>query len=139
MIKAVFIVGFLLSLSNCAIMHADCSTVMDDAVEYRHCMANQGSQFHQYEIALDAIEQDDYSTAIRWLKRAAVPKYQSVPKYAEFKSPRRGTVAAMNTRKPTPGHSGAIRLLVKIYTEGLGVNKNEKEAQRFRDMINMVY
>jgi hypothetical protein len=139
MIKAVIFALFMLSLSNCAVMHADCNNVMDDPIEYRHCMANQGSQGHQYQIALSAIESDDYETAIRWLKRAAVPKYQSVPYYAEFESPRRGTVAAMNTRKPTPGHSGAIRLLVKIYEEGLGGYKNEKEAQRFRDMINKVY
>jgi len=126
----------IIMLSNCGMMHADCSTLRGDAAAYRECMANQGSQDFQYQLGLEAYENEDYDTAIKWLKRATVTRVDNLPYYAERERPRRGTVAAMNVRKPNPGHRGAMRMLANMYEQGIGVDVDLKRAQRYRDMIN---
>ncbi len=132
---SVIFIGMIM-LSSCGMMRSDCSTVRDDDAAYRECMANQGSKDFQYQLGLEAYENEDYDTAIKWLKRATVVRVDNLPYYAEMERPRRGTVAAMNVRKPDPGHRGAMRLLANMYEQGIGVDVDLNQAKRYREMIN---
>lgn len=133
-----FIISFLL-LSSCGTMQTDCMTLVDDRDAYRYCMASQGNSPAQYELGVAAFEAEDFDTAISWLKRAARPKTSGMPSYIEPTVTDRRDIRSILENEPyAPGHTGALRLLVRIYTQGIGVPVDLKQAERYREMINPV-
>ncbi|MBT6037543.1 MAG: sel1 repeat family protein [Kordiimonadaceae bacterium] len=136
--RVLFIISLFL-LSSCGTMHTDCLTLSGDRDAYRMCTANQGNQSSQYELGVAAYDAEDYKTAIKWFRRAARPKTSGMPNYIEpTVTDRRDIRSILENDPPAPGHSGAIRLLVRIYSEGIGVPVDIKQAERYRKMINPI-
>ncbi len=133
----VSIIFAALFLTSCGAMQQDCTSLVDDRNAYRECMAAQGNQVAQYELGMAAFESGDYNTAINWFKRAAKPRATQDPLYLAPEPNRRRDLYFEEDQKPQlPGHRGAQRMLVRIYSEGIGVKPDEGEAERYRRMIN---
>lgn len=128
----------LLSLQACGTMALDCSTLSSDRSSYRNCMAQQGDPNSQYELGVAAFEEKNYKEAISWLKRASKPRRESVvPLYADTVGYQKYQTLSLKREQPMiSGHRGALRLLVTIYEQGLGVNVDIEEAEKYRQMIN---
>ena len=133
------ILCFPLYVSSCGMMQRDCMSLVDDRDAYRNCMAVQGNQTAQFELGMAAFEANDYDTAINWFKRAARPKASQEPLYLQPEQNKRRDLSFEEDRRPQlPGHRGAQRMLVRIYQEGIGVDVNEDEVERYRNMINQL-
>ena len=105
-IKVTIFVFTLLLLSSCSTMQQDCRSLSGDRDAYRNCMADQGNQ-SQY------------------------------PAYLEGPAKSRSDIAYEEDMKPgLPGHNTALRMLVRIYEEGIGTPIDPKQAARYREMIN---
>jgi TPR repeat protein len=129
----------LFTLFSCNYMQTDCRTLVDNRDEYRNCMAAQGDAAFQYELGVEAFEDENYDTAIKWLKRAAQPRASAEPNYiGQEQKQRRDLTFEEDAIPKLPGHRGAQRLLVRIYEEGIGVPVNPGEADRYRAMINPI-
>lgn len=128
------ILGF--ALSSCGTMHTDCTSLVDDRDAYRNCTAQQGNQVSQYELGVAALEAKDYQVAIDWLKRAARQRSSELPLYVQPIGRKRYNPNFSEAGPPMAGHRGAQRLLERIYREGTIVQKDLKEAERYRQMIN---
>lgn len=126
------------SLQACGTMTVDCSTLSSDRNSYRNCMAKQGDPNSQYELGVAAFEDQDYMRAISWLKRASKPRRESaVPLYADTVGYQKYQTLSLKREQPMmSGHRGALRMLVTIYEQGLGVNVDLEEAEKYRQMIN---
>lgn len=136
-----YLVGLFifLFLSSCGYMQTDCRTLVSDRMEYRNCMAMQGDAAFQYELGVEALEAEQYDTAINWLKRAAQPRSSAEPNFIDPQQKQRRDLSFEEDAVPTlPGHRGAQRLLIRIYEEGIGVPVDMSEADRYRQMINPI-
>lgn len=134
------VLGFIsaaLFLSSCSTMQKDCMSLAGDRDAYRVCMATQGDQASQYELGVAAFEGQDYKTAINWFERAARQRAKRLPDYLDPVVKSRNEIAFEEDIKPEiPGHTGAQRILVRIYEQGIGVPVNLKQANRYREMLN---
>lgn len=119
-------------------MTIDCSTLSSDREAYRNCMAQQGDPNSQFELGVAAFDDEDYKSAIFWFKRASKPRRASaIPNYADTVGYQKYQTLSLNREQPMmSGHRGAIRMLVTIYEQGLGVNIDLDEAEKYRQMIN---
>lgn len=100
-------------------------------------MADQGNQNAQFELGMAAFEGQDYDRAIDWLKRAARPRADQIPNYLDSPAKSRSDITHDATMKSAlPGHNTALRMLVRIYDEGIGVPIDKKQADRYREMLN---
>ena len=136
-IKVTIFVFTLLLLSSCSTMQQDCRSLSGDRDAYRNCMADQGNQNAQFELGMAAFEGKDYDRAIDWFKRAARPRASQYPAYLEGPAKSRSDIAYEEDMKPgLPGHNTALRMLVRIYEEGIGAPIDPKQAARYREMIN---
>ncbi len=137
--KYMFAIGLLIALSSCGYMQTDCRTLVGDRTEYRNCMAAQGDAVFQYELGVEALEAENYDTAINWLKRAAQPRSPVEQDFLDPQQKQRRDLTFEEDAVPTlPGHRGALRLLIRIYEEGIGVPVDLTEADRYRQMINPI-
>ena len=131
------IISVGLFLSSCSTMQKDCTSLSGDRDAYRDCMAVQGDQASQYELGIAAYEVEDYKTAIKWFERAARPRAYQLPDYLDPVEKSRNELTFEEDIAPeVPGHSGAQRMLVRIYEQGIGVPVNLKQANRYREMLN---
>lgn len=121
-------------------MTLDCSTLSSDRESYRDCMAGQGEPNSQFELGTAAFEQGDYKKAISWFKRASKPRRKStLPLYADTTGYQKYQTVSLKREQPTiSGHRGALRMLVSIYEQGIGVDVDLKEAEKYRQMINQL-
>ena len=134
--KAALLVLSLVMLSSCSTMQQDCSSLIDDRDGYRNCMADQGNQNAQFELGMIAFEGQDYDKAIGWFKRAARPRADQIPNYLDSPAKSRSDITHDETMKSAlPGHNTALRMLVRIYDEGIGVPVDLKQADRYREML----
>lgn len=126
------------SLQACGTMTVDCSTLSSDRVSYRNCMAQQGDPNSQYELGVAAFDEKDYKQAISWFIRASKPRRESaVPIYADTVGYQKYQTLSLKREQPMiSGHRAAIRMLVSIYEQGLGVKVDLEEAEKYRQMIN---
>lgn len=126
-----------LTLPGCSLFVKDCSKLSGDAGSYQQCLASQGNNQAQYELGLEAYRQEDYKTALKWLKLAATP---SSGRSAIYMPPvggaTYGTVMMMDTGQATAGYGKAQSLLAVMYDKGLGVDVDQKEANRYREMAD---
>lgn len=135
--KITIFIFSLLLLSSCSTMQQDCGVLAGDRDAYRNCMAEQGNQNAQFELGMAAFEGEDFDAAINWFKRAARPRASQNPAYLEGPAKSRRDIAYEEDIKPgLPGHNTALRMLVRIYEEGIGVSVDPKQADRYREMIN---
>lgn len=131
------LISTVLILSSCSAMQKDCMSLVDDRNAYRNCLATQGDQASQYELGITAYEAKNYKTAINWLERAARPRAKQLPDYLDPVVKSRNEIAFEEDLVPeVSGHTGAQRLLVRIYELGIGVPVNVKQAKRYREMLN---
>lgn len=129
----------VLILPGCSIFIEDCTKHANDPEAYRQCSASQGDSQAQYELGLEAYEQQDYKTALKWLKLAAASDSGRTAVYMPPAGGQKyGTVMMMDTGQGTAGHSGAQRLLADMYDRGLGVRADHDLARRYRDMAGKV-
>ena len=82
-------------------------------------------------MGLEAFNSGDIDTALKWLNRAAQSRPHSFPVY--IPSGNSGFYMPVKTSNGTSGNVSAQLLLAKIYEEGLGVEVDEKKAQKYRD------
>jgi TPR repeat protein len=106
-------------LSNCALMRQECSELAGDANAFRQCSANQGDRQSQFELGYMAYDSQDYETALKWFKRAALPQ-------------RVGNDLFIEPRNKS--HKGAQNFLADMYEQGLGVDIDLKKAEEYRTM-----
>ena len=100
-------------------------------------MATQGNQTAQFELGMAAFEAEDYQLAIDWFERAARPRASQNPNYLDGPAKSRSDIAHEEDMVPgLAGHNTALRMLVRIYEEGIGVTVDPKQAARYREMIN---
>lgn len=132
--------GFIFTLTGCGTMTLDCSTVSSDRDSYRNCMAQQGDPNSQYELGTVAFDEKDYTKAISWFKRASKPRRKSsLPLYADPNGYQKYQTLSLKRELPMiAGHRGALRMLVAIYEQGLGVDIDMEEAEKYRQMINQL-
>lgn len=129
-----------LFLSNCGHYQTDCMTLLDDRNAYRLCTANQGSKTSQYELGFAAFETQDYPTALKWLKRAAMVR--APQNYADlgplddrpFGNQRLGSTIPRPNSPSLPGHVGAQSLLAHMYQQGIGVKVDLSRAKFYKDL-----
>ena len=137
MIKIFSILLLTCVLTSCGMMQQNCTSLLDDRVAYRDCRATQGDQAAQFELGMEAFDAENYDVAISWLKRAARPRATQGPLYLEPDPNRRRDLAYEEDMRPQlPGHSGAQRLLLRIYEEGIGVSPDPEQAEHYRNLIN---
>ncbi|WP_417318116.1 tetratricopeptide repeat protein [Emcibacter sp.] len=132
--RFVGILGSVILLNSCAgLLLPDCSKVRDDFEKFRECRAKNGDREAQYNIGREAFVDEDYKTALKWLKIAAEPNsgytYIYIPPVGSQKY---GTTKRVDTHDAHPGHSGAQTLLAEIYEKGLGVKPDPKKAEKYR-------
>lgn len=127
-------------LYNCGYMQTDCTTVGADRDAYRLCTANQGSKISQYELGVEAYDSQDYKTALKWLKRAAMPRsaqnYAYMPPVDDrpYGNLRSGPTIPEKQARLLPGHKGAQNMLVRMYSEGIGVKANQSLARYYNEL-----
>jgi len=126
-----------LVLPGCSLLIPDCSKLSNYPEAYRKCTASQGNQQAQYELGLEAYGQEDYKTALKWLRMAAAPSSGRTPIYMPpVGGATYGTVMMMDTGTATAGHAKAQSLLAEMYDNGLGVNMDKKRADHYRNLAN---
>ncbi len=132
-LKFLAIIMLSVCLSGCATFR-NCDSFTDDPIAQRYCLADQGDEEAQYNIAVDTMELGDTKNAIKWLEKAAEPKSDRIPDF--IPTGNNGDVRIqMYERGPkTPGHKKAQLLLGKIYEEGLGVDVDINKAKKYRKM-----
>jgi len=133
---SIFILFFSI-LSSCSTMQQDCRVLSTDRDAYRNCMAVQGNQTAQFQLGMAAFETQDYEKAIEWFKRAGRPRASQNPNYLnDLPKSRRDISFLEDMEMGFPGHNSSLRMLVRIYEEGIGVPADPKQAMRYKNMIN---
>jgi TPR repeat protein len=122
-------------LSNCALMRQECSELAGDANAFRQCSANQGDRQSQFELGYMAYDSQDYETALKWFKRAALPQRVGNDLFIEPRNKSQTIPSESYVRDTTlPGHKGAQNFLADMYEQGLGVDIDLKKAEEYRTM-----
>jgi len=132
----VFILSIIV-LSSCTTMQQDCRVLSADRDAFRNCMAVQGNQTAQFQMGMAAFESQDYAKSIEWFKRAGRPRASQSPNYLNGPPKSRRDITFRDDMKMgLSGHKSSLRMLVRIYEEGIGVTADPKQVTRYKNMIN---
>ena len=118
-------------------MQQDCRVLSADRDAFRNCMAVQGNQTAQFQMGMAAFESQDYAKSIEWFKRAGRPRASQSPNYLNGPPKSRRDITFRDDMKMgLPGHKSSLRMLVRIYEDGIGVTADPKQVTRYKNMIN---
>jgi TPR repeat protein len=133
--KSILLTILCLILSNCTLMRQECSELAGDVNAFRQCSANQGDRQSQFELGYMAYDIQDYETALKWFKRAAMPQRVGKDLFIESNNKSQTIPSESYGRDTTlPGHKGAQKFLADMYEQGLGVEIDLKKAEEYRTM-----
>ena len=102
-------------VAGCTSIGFRCGSLPVGSIEQRECLAIGGDKGAQYRLGLDAHNEGDNRTALRWLEMAAKPISSTTPIYVPAVGNQNyGTVMMVNNGMGSAGHFQARELIEKI-------------------------
>jgi len=113
--KIILIIIMTASVTGCTSIGFRCDTLPMGSIEQRECLAIGGDKSAQYRLGLDAYNDGDKKTALRWLEMAAEPTSSIQSVYVPAVGGQGyGSVMMLNNGMGSAGHFEAKVLIEKI-------------------------
>lgn len=123
----------VIGLINYANSNENCDVYAGTNKEF-YCRADQGDREAQYSLGVGALDMGQMDVALKWLKKAAEPDASNQSVYMPPVGSGKGKVLLVPSSNPNPGYKPAQIMLYRFYILGLGVDRDEEKANRYKEL-----